>query len=96
MAQQPLSSCYLEISREDLAFNAKTITEYVDVPVIGVVKCDGYGVSGPEAARAWVSAGVTMLAVSDPAEAFALREAGFAEEDILLLAPVGDPELRDA
>lgn len=96
MAQQPLSSCYLEISREDLAFNAKAITEYVKVPVIGVVKCDGYGVSGPEAARAWVSAGVTMLAVSDPAEAFALRDAGFTHQDILLLAPVGDPELRDA
>lgn len=96
MAQQPLSSCYLEISREDLAFNAKAITEYVDVPVIGVVKCDGYGVSGPEAARAWVSAGVTMLAVSDPAEAFALRAAGYIHQDILLLAPVGDPELLDA
>ena len=77
MDKLPLSSCYLEISREDLAFNAKAITEYVGVPVIGVVKCDGYGVSGPEAARAWVSAGVTTLAVSDPAEAFALRDAAF-------------------
>lgn len=96
MAEQPLSSCYLEISREDLAFNAKAITEYVGVPVIGVVKCDGYGVSGPEAARAWVSAGVSMLAVSDPAEAFALRAAGFTQQDILLLAPVGDPELLAA
>ncbi len=81
MDKLPLSSCYLEISREDLAFNAKAITEYVGVPVIGVVKCDGYGVSGPEAARAWVSAGVTTLAVSDPAEAFALRDAGFTGED---------------
>ncbi len=96
MDKLPLSSCYLEISREDLAFNAKAITEYVGVPVIGVVKCDGYGVSGPEAARAWVSAGVTTLAVSDPAEAFALRDAGFTGEDILLLAPVGDPDLLAA
>ena len=94
MAQQFLS--YLEISREDLAFNARAITAAMDVPVIGVVKCDGYGVSSPEAARAWVSAGVTMLAVSDPAEAFALRDHGFTDQDILLLAPVGDPELVDA
>lgn len=96
MANPPLSSCCLEISREDLAFNARAITEYVDVPVIGVVKCDGYGVSSPEAARAWVSAGVNTLAVSDPAEAFALRDVGFTEQDILLLAPVGDRLLADA
>ena len=90
------SSCYLEISRADLRANAAAVAEYVGVPVIGVVKCDGYGVSGPEAAAAWVSAGVTTLAVSDPAEAFALRRAGFADEDILLLAPVGDGALCDA
>ena len=90
------SSCYLEISRADLRANAAAVAEYVGVPVIGVVKCDGYGVSGPEAAAAWVSAGVTTLAVSDPAEAFSLRRAGFADEDILLLAPVGDGALCDA
>ena len=96
MSEEHLSSCYLEISRDDLAANARAVTEYVGVPVIGVVKCDGYGVSGPEAAAAWVSAGVKTLAVSDPAEAFALRLAGFAEQDILLLAPVGDGDLLDA
>ena len=96
MSEEHLSSCYLEISRDDLAANARAVTEYVGVPVIGVVKCDGYGVSGPEAVAAWVSAGVKTLAVSDPAEAFALRRAGFAEQDILLLAPVGDGGLLDA
>ncbi len=90
------SSCYLEISRADLAANARAICGYVGVPVIGVVKCDGYGVSAPEAAAAWASAGVSFFAVSDPAEAFALREAGFTEQDILLLAPVSDPDLLDA
>ena len=96
MPDQHLSSCYLEISRTDLAHNAQAVCGYVNVPVIGVVKCDGYGVSGPEAAAAWVSAGVTTLAVSDPAEALALREAGFTEQDILLLAPVADGVLLDA
>lgn len=96
MPEEHLSSCYLEISRADLAANAKAVADYVGVPVIGVVKCDGYGVSGPEAAAAWVSAGVTTLAVSDPAEALALRQAGFTEQDILLLAPVANPELLDA
>lgn len=96
MTQPHLSSCYLEISRDDLRSNARAVCDHVGVPVIGVVKCDGYGVSSHEAAAAWVSAGVTTLAVSDPAEAFALREAGFTEQDILLLAPVADPELLDA
>lgn len=91
-----LSCSYLEISREDLQTNAKAVTEYVGVPVIGVVKCDGYGVSAPEAAAAWVSAGVTTLAVSAPEEAFALRDAGFADQDILLLAPVSHRELLTA
>lgn len=94
MCQQPCSSC-LVISRADLRYNARTVCEYVKVPVIGVVKCGGYGVSGPEAAAAWVSAGVNTLAVSDPEEALELRGAGFTEEDILLLAPVGDPETLD-
>jgi alanine racemase len=96
MSEEHLSSCYLEISRDDLAANAKAVVDYVGVPVIGVVKCDGYGVSGRSAARAWVSAGVTTLAVSDPAEAFTLRAAGFADQDILLLAPVADEKLIDA
>ncbi len=91
-----LSSCYLEISRADLDANARAVCEYVGVPVIGVVKCDGYGVSSAEAARAWVAAGVRTLAVSDPAEAFALRDAGFTAQDILLLSPVADPALLDA
>lgn len=95
MPEEVLSSCYLEISRSDLAANAKTVVDYVGVPVIGVVKCDGYGVSSVEAARAWISAGVTTLAVSDPGEALVLRRAGFTQ-DILVLAPVADPELLDA
>ena len=95
MAEQYVSSGYLEISRADLRSNAAAVTEYVGVPVIGVVKCGGYGVGVEEAAAAWVSAGVTTLAVSDPAEALALRAAGFAQ-DILLLAPVAGEDVTDA
>lgn len=96
MPEQHPATSYLEISRGDLAFNAKAVTEHVGVPVIGVVKCDGYGVSVAEAAAAWVAAGVTTLAVSDPAEAFLLRDSGFTEQDILLLAPVSTPALLTA
>ncbi len=47
-----LSQGYLEINRHDLRENARRVTEAVDCPVIGVVKCDGYGVSAVEAAAA--------------------------------------------
>lgn len=95
MSDELLSSSYLEVSRADLADNARAVADYVGVPVIGVVKCDGYGVSSVEAARAWISAGVTTLAVSDPVEALVLRRAGFTQ-DILVLAPTADPDLLDA
>lgn len=82
---------YMEISTQGLLDNAKTVVKAVDVPVIGVVKFDGYGVSLEAAAKAWQSAGARMFAVSESWEALALRQAGFTE-DILLLAPVSDRE----
>lgn len=86
---------YLEISRQALAHNAQMIQEAVDVPIIGVVKCGGYGVTIAEAARAWQSIGVTMFAVATPQEAMTLRQAGFLE-DILLLSPIADWDTLDA
>lgn len=83
------SASYMQISRGALWKNAETVCRYVGVPVIGVVKCDGYGVSIGEAARAWQQAGVTMFAVSRPQEALDLRKAGF-REDILLMSPVAE------
>lgn len=82
---------YLEISRQALYRNALTIQNAVHVPVIGVVKCDGYGLSIPEAARVWQSVGVNLFAVATPDEAVALRQAGF-REDILLMTPVSGIE----
>lgn len=80
---------YLEVSRDVLDHNAKTVSEFVSVPVIAVLKCDGYGVSLQEAAWAWQKAGANMFAVSTPDEALTLRQSGF-QEDILLLSPVAD------
>lgn len=94
--EQEWSQSYLEISRGDLQSNARTVVDYMRCPVIGVVKCDGYGVSTAEAAAAWRSAGVRFFAVSEPEEALALREAGFVQEDILLLSPVVSPPLLSA
>lgn len=82
-------SNYLEISRSALRRNAAAVREAVQVPVIGVIKCNGYGVTINEAAAAWQAAGITMFGVSRPEEAMELRRSGF-REDILLLCPVAD------
>lgn len=82
---------YLQVDRDALLHNAQSIVAYVQSPVIGVVKCDGYGVSILEAARAWRKCGVTMLAVSQSEDVKVLRGDGFRGE-ILLLSPVTDPE----
>ena len=80
---------YLQVDRNALRRNASAIKEYVQVPVIGVVKSDGYGVSLMEAANAWRKAGVRVLAVSQSEDVIALRKGGFSG-DILLLSPVAD------
>ena len=69
--------------------NAAACVGAVGVPVIAVVKMDGYGVGIGVAAKAWKKAGAKMFAVSESYEAQALRSLGF-QEDILLMAPVGD------
>lgn len=92
MFNEAYEANFVEISRQVLRQNAKAVTDYVKVPVIGVVKFDGYGMGIAEAARAWQSAGVTMFAVSESWEALALRKEGFTE-DILLMAPVADRDV---
>jgi len=88
-------SNYRLVCTRTLLENAKAISEFVGVPVIGVLKCDGYGIGIAKAAQIWREAGATMFAVSMPEEALALREEG-VEEDILLLAPVADAGMLTA
>ena len=83
---------FMQIDTAVLARNAKAVCEYVQVPVIAVVKFDGYGLGIAAAAKAWQGAGVTTFAVSESWEALALRREGFTE-DILLMAPVADRQM---
>lgn len=80
---------FMQIDTAALERNAKAAAEAVQVPVIAVVKMDGYGVGIETAAKAWQAAGANMFAVSESREALALRQAGVTE-DILLMAPVAD------
>ena len=92
MEKTEYAANYMQIDRAVLARNAKACVEHVQVPVIAVVKFDGYGLGIAAAAKAWQAAGVTTFAVSESWEALALRQAGFTE-DILLMAPVADKQV---
>ena len=83
---------WLSVSASDLRYNAKTAIEYVNVPVIAVVKCNGYGMTTEYAARAWYDCGVRFFAVAEPNEAEELRELGYDDVEILLMSPVADVE----
>lgn len=85
---------FMRIDTAALERNAKAAAEAVQVPVIAVVKMDGYGVGIQVAAKAWQAAGAKLFAVSESREALALRQAGVTE-DILLMAPVADREILE-
>ena len=73
------------IEREKLAENARLIQKRAGVPVIAVLKADGYGFGMLPMAEVLAQTGITMFAVTEPEDAQALRDAGFTEQDILVM-----------
>lgn len=59
-----------------ITHNVERLRELVGVPVIAVVKADGYGHGAVRSARAAVAGGASMLGVTDTSEALELRAAG--------------------
>ncbi len=80
----------LLISRQDLLDNAVMLRDYLHTPIIAVVKCNGYGLGIDIAVRAWYDAGIRFFGVSEPEEALQIRECGYHDVDILLMAPVAN------
>ena len=83
---------YIALSKEDLTYNADKLIKAVQVPVIAVVKCNGYGLGIDKAVSIWYESGVRFFAVSEPEEALTIRRLGYEDVDILLLAPTWDAE----
>ena len=78
---------YLSVNSADLLYNARAAVDYVNTPVIAVVKCNGYGVGLENAVNAWYAAGVRMFAAAESGEALRIAAMGFNDIDILLLSP---------
>lgn len=66
----------LEVNADALAHNLRVLSRLTRVPVLGVVKADGYGHGASFAARTLEQAGVSGLCVALLEEAMELRAAG--------------------
>ncbi len=77
--------------RDNVALLRKTVD---GVPVIGVVKCNGYGAGLVPAAQILVEEGIAMLAVMQPEEAATLRAADIRVPVLMLTPAVTAEEAR--
>ena len=72
-----------------VAENLRRVQETVAVPIMAVVKADGYGHGAVTVAEAAVGAGAEWLGVTEVAEAVALRDAGLTVPILSWLNPSG-------
>ncbi len=85
------------VDKEALAANVRAIVQRAgSAAVWGVVKGDGYGLGLIEFSRVLRQNGVDRFAVTEVSEVQRLREAGFANERILMLRPTLDEQEIEA
>ena len=83
--------CYV-VKRQELQNNIRRIRAQAGNTIIwGVLKGNGYGIGCVEMARLLLASGIDRFAVTDIAEAQALRQAGFSDTPILMLENTCDP-----
>ncbi len=73
------------IETEKLEQNVRIIRDRAGVPVIAVLKADGYGFGLLPMASVLSDNGITMFAVTEPEDALLLRENGFTSQLILVM-----------
>jgi alanine racemase len=78
-----------------IATNLRIFREHTDVPLMAVVKADGYGHGAAQVARTALAHGASFLAVSFPSEALSLRAAGI-QAPILTFMHLQDEDLTQA
>ncbi|RMG10031.1 MAG: alanine racemase [Planctomycetota bacterium] len=72
----PGARAWAELDLDAVRANARRIRRSAGVPLLAVVKADGYGHGAPAVARAALEGGASRLGVATAAEALALRQAG--------------------
>ena len=89
MLKSPIFT-WIEINLSAVENNVKALRAIAGVPIMAVVKANGYGHGAIEVSRAALAAGASWLAVSCAEEAIVLREAGITVP-ILVLGMVHEP-----
>lgn len=91
-----LDSAWIEVSRAALRHNFGAVQALAGpgVQPIAVVKANAFGHGAGETARTFQKAGADFFAVTTPAEALELREAGIAGRILVFLPPL--PSQADA
>lgn len=101
--QLPQRRTRAEVSLDALARNIAHLKAFAGgAGIVLPVKADGYGHGQLEVARRAVDEGVTLLAVANAQELFALRDSGISHPTLVLedlfpgeiAAVIGDPEVR--
>ena len=83
----------LIIEKEILKHNVAVIKKHAgETPVMGIVKCNGYGLGLIEYSKLLLEYGVDLLGVSAYEEAIALRDSGI-ECEIVLLTPYSEEDI---
>lgn len=75
----------LVIDKSNLKNNIEIIKETAGVPIIGVLKADGYGLGLLKLAEVLQQNGINHFAVTEPTDALTLRNNGFTEQEILIM-----------
>lgn len=78
----------LTVDLHAIAANTRLFASRTRAEVMAVVKADGFGHGGPDAARAALANGATWLGVTSIAEGLVLRKAGLAAPVLSWLNPV--------
>lgn len=73
------------IEKDKIKHNINTVKEKISVPLVGVIKGDGYGMGLAFMAQMLKECGIAHFAVTEPQDALLLRQEGFSEEEILLM-----------
>ena len=87
-----LGSAWIEVSRAALRHNFRAVQALAgrDVQTIAVVKANAFGHGAGDTARVFQDAGADFFAVTTPAEALELRDAGITGRILVFLPPLPD------
>lgn len=87
MYKETLRSAWVEVNLKNLEYNMNSIRNQVgsEREIVAVLKADAYGCGAPRFCEKLRSLGITWFATATLGEAVELRQAGFSDENIIIL-----------